>query len=146
VGLREGESGAVADCGVDTTVGIAAIDTLNSGCGIEFVHCYLRFYYKLFFIIESAKIHILVETAKFFYPQHQNQPQTNRQRTLLTDVKTQVFYPGFTPQKPTMVGVGREMVGSWQGVKRELAAIEVRANIYFFCLRMEKVSYLCILN
>jgi hypothetical protein len=94
----------------------------------------------------ERKLFLSPPFPKFFYPQHQNQPQTNRQQTLLTDVKTQVFHPGFTPQKPTMVGVGREMVGSWQGVKRELAAIEVRANIYFFCLRMEKVSYLCILN
>ncbi len=36
--LGEGESGAVANGGIDTTVGIAAIDTLDGCCGIEFFH------------------------------------------------------------------------------------------------------------
>ena len=41
--LGEGEGGAVADCGVHAAVGVAAIDALNSGCGIKFVHRCLLF-------------------------------------------------------------------------------------------------------
>ena len=36
--LGESESGGVTDCGVHAAVGVAAIDALNSGCGIKFVH------------------------------------------------------------------------------------------------------------
>jgi hypothetical protein len=53
--LRKGESGAVADCGVHTTVGIAAIDTLNSGCGIKFVHLLYNFNDSFFVILRMQK-------------------------------------------------------------------------------------------
>jgi hypothetical protein len=56
VGLREGEGGAVADCGVHTTVGIAAIDTLNSGCGIKFVHLLYNLMIRFICHFEDAKI------------------------------------------------------------------------------------------
>ena len=38
VSLRESKGGAVADCGVHTTVGIASVDALDCGCRVEFVH------------------------------------------------------------------------------------------------------------
>ncbi len=43
--LGEGEGGAVADGGVDTTVGVAAVETLDGCCGIEFFHVLLVFWF-----------------------------------------------------------------------------------------------------
>jgi len=44
---------------------------------------------------------------------------------LLTSVKTAVFVPMNDLSNPTVVGVGRELVGSWQGVDREFALREL---------------------
>ena len=39
--LGEGECCTVADGGVHAAVGVAAIKTLDSGCGVEFFHDFL---------------------------------------------------------------------------------------------------------
>ena len=44
----ESESGAVADCGVNTTVGIASVDALDCCCRIKFLHNQL-FYINILF-------------------------------------------------------------------------------------------------
>jgi hypothetical protein len=70
--LGEGEGGAVADCGVHTTVGVAAIDTLDSGCGIKFAHVVLMFNYYCFYSTvvirnETAKIRKKYDMENNFY-------------------------------------------------------------------------------
>ena len=46
--LGKGECGAVADSGVNTTVGVAAVKTLDSGCGIEMFHNVCNFILLIF--------------------------------------------------------------------------------------------------
>ncbi|MBR1549609.1 MAG: hypothetical protein IJ634_03135 [Bacteroidales bacterium] len=88
----------------------------------------------------------MIETAKFFYPHHRWHLPTDSTQTFLTNVKNPLFRQFISHQIPTVVGVGRELVGSWWGVDWEFTVVELGVNNYFFCLRMEKVSYLCILN
>jgi len=67
----------------------------------------------LVFFIESAKIQILVETAKFFYPQPDNHTTVDNGQTFITNVKKSDSHHFNNLPNPTVVGVGRELVGSW---------------------------------
>jgi hypothetical protein len=57
----------------------------------------------LVFFIESAKIQILVESAKFFYPQPYNHTTTDNRQTFITNVKIADSQPVNNLPNPTVV-------------------------------------------